>query len=289
MIGQSYLPCPALRQYARRYQLWHFTFSDVANLPFKPYAPRPEQALGFCPRGYELVEYVADNRIIRKPPSYIMGQFAERTNRHIGTSDFITILVNFHPGILFRVTGIPYHELTNTFIDAEIVFGKRIRLVNERLSSTGNYSEMIAIVEQFLLDVFQTTKNDAHPLDALADSIIRHPENSRITQLAKDSFLCTRQFERKFKERMGVSPKLFTRIARANKVFQTKYLYPDRDWLRAALECGYHDYQHLAKDFIDFAGVTPAEYLLQDEKNAPERLFGARDSSLISEMSFSYQ
>jgi hypothetical protein len=34
-------------------------------------------------------------------------------------------------------------ELTNSFVDAEAVFSKEIRLVNERLSSTGDYLEMI--------------------------------------------------------------------------------------------------------------------------------------------------
>src|SRR5215210_1062075 len=150
MIGQAFLPSPALREYVKSYQLWHFVFANETNLPFKPYAPRPEQALVFCPTGYELVEYVASAKIIKRPRASVIGQYTERINRHVGSADFIILLVNFQPGVLFRITGIPFYELTNTFINAEDIFSKEIRLVNERLNSTSDYKEMIEIVEKFL-------------------------------------------------------------------------------------------------------------------------------------------
>ena len=98
--------------------------------------------------------------------------------------------------------------------------------------------------------------------------------------MAKESFLCNRQFERRFKERMGISPKLLSRIARTHKAFRIKYRHPKMDWLSVALLCGYHDYQHLAKEFQDFAGTSPNLYLLEDDQ-APERLLGEQDSSLL--------
>lgn len=280
MVGQSVLPSPFLREFVKSYQLWHFTFPNSTNLPFKPYAPRPEQTLVFCPRGCELVEYVSTVKIIKRPRSYIMGQYAERTNRHIGSADFITVIVNFQPGVLFRITGIPYSELTNGFVDAESVFSKEIRLVNEQLNSTNHYTEMIAIIENFLSYLLMKIRKDSHPVDAVANCIIEHPENHCLFELAKESFLCFRQFERKFKERMGVNPKLFTRIARMNKAFRTKYHKPSEDWLSIALACGYHDYQHLAKDFQDLASVNPNAYFLEDSTKAPETFFGVKDSSV---------
>lgn len=280
MIGQAFLPGPALREYVRSYQLWHFVFTNETNLPFKPYAPRPEQALVFFPRGYELVEYVASSKIIKRPPAYVMGQYTQRTNRHLGSADVIVLLVNFQPGVFFRLTGIPFFELTNTFIDAEDIFSSEIRLINERLNSTNNYKEMIEIVERFLSHLVKAVKRDTHPLDTVTNLIIEHPENSSVMQLAKESFLSSRQFERKFKERVGVSPKLFARIARVHKAFRTKYHCPDEDWLSIALSCGYHDYQHLVKDFYEFTGSAPTTFLLEILNKSPEGFFGLRDSSL---------
>lgn len=279
MLCQDFLPSPPLRQFVKCYHLRHFIFSEAINSPFKPYAPRPEQTLAFYPRGYERVEHVASGKIIQRPRSIIMGQYVERTNRHLGGLEFFTFLVNFQPGVLYRLMGIPFHELTNSFVDAEAILHKELRLVNERLNSTDDYQEMIAIVETFLLHIVQTVKIDAHPIDTVTNRLIERPEDLSVLQLAERSFFSTRQFERRFKQRMGVSPKLFTRIARVTKAFRIKYNRPDLDWLSIALQCGYHDYQHLAKDFQDLAGATPTAYLLDDNK-APERYFGLRDSSM---------
>ena len=280
MIGQAFLPSPGLRPYIRSYQLWHFIFPDKTKLPFKPYAPRPEQTLVFCPRGFELVEYVSTGQLIKRPESYLIGQYTERTNRHIGSQEFLAILVNFQPGVLFRITGIPYHELTNNFIDGETIFSKEIRQVNLRLNSTDDYQEMIRIIEAFFFLLIKKIKIEEHPIDRVTNMLVDHPEKSSLLYLAKESFLCSQQFERKFRERMGISPKLFTRIARMNKAFKFKYRRPDQDWLGIALDCGYHDYQHLVKDFLDFAGLTPAAYLAEDQDKSPEKYFGLPDSSL---------
>jgi AraC-like DNA-binding protein len=279
MICKAFMPNPALGDFVECYQIRHFLFDDISQLPFKPYAPRPEQTLAFYPRGYETVEYVNKGIYVKRSKSHLIGQALERTNRHLGSTDFMVILVNFHPGVLYRITGIPFNELANISIDAETVFGNEIRCVNERLSSTDDYHEMIAIIDEFVFGLVKTIKKDAHPLDAVTLRLIDHPENISVVQLAQSSFLGPRQFERRFKERVGVSPKLFARICRVTKAFKIKYKNPDMDWLSVALWCGYQDYQHLAKDFQALAGANPTAYFSEDN-NAPERLFGLRDSSL---------
>jgi AraC-like DNA-binding protein len=45
------------------------------------------------------------------------------------------------------------------------------------------------------------------------------------------------------------------------------------DWLRIALECNYHDYQHLVRDYKDFTGYGPNAFH-EIESKAPERSFG---------------
>lgn len=279
MIGKALLPSPALQPFIKGYQLWHFIFSDANKLPFKPYAPRAEQSLVFFPRGFELVEHINSGKLIKRPASMLMGQYIERTNRHLGAAESLIILVNFQPGVLHRITGIPFYEITNTFVDAESVFSKQIQIVNRLLNSAESYDEMIRIVETFLTDLIHGIRKEAHPIDSITNLMIENPGNSSIINLAKASFLGTRQFERKFKERMGVSPKVLVRIARMNKALKIKYNNPNEDWLRIALCCGYHDYQHLAKDFLEFARSTPNGYLAEDNQ-APERYFGVRDSSL---------
>ena len=102
--------------------------------------------------------------------------------------------------------------------------------------------------------------------------MVNNGHNS-IEWYSNQACLCHRQFDRKFKERMGINPKLFLRIVRFDRAFRLKNQYPDRDWLSIAFESGYYDYPHLVKDYKELTGFSPVEsYHL--ETKAPERVFG---------------
>jgi len=91
---------------------------------------------------------------------------------------------------------------------------------------------------------------------------IRHVIDSScvetVAALAKRSYLSKRQFERKFKEYAGFSPKLFTMIIRFNYAYM---LCKDksRSLLDIAHSCGYYDQAHFNRDFKMFAGFQPRE------------------------------
>ena len=272
MISQSFLPSLPLREYVRKYHIRHFEFDGSNNLPFKPYPPRPEQGLVFYPREPETVEYVDEGLKYQRPHSMIMGQYTIRTNRHTA-KDFIVLIADFQPGVLHRLTGIPIDKLTNTDVDAVSVLGKEIRLVNERLNSTGNYQEMIDIVETFLFLIVNRLKKDSHSVDEIGKLIYAHSGKFSLDWLARQACLCQRQFERKFKERLGVGPKTYSRIARLYQSYKMKVDHPGEDWLSIALACGYHDYQHLAKDYREFSNSTPSALFHENDK-APEKQFG---------------
>ena len=90
-----------------------------------------------------------------------MGQQSEITNRYVG-NDFLVFQIVFRPGALFRITGIPSYELTNSYIDAETIFPKEIKNINEQLHQAKDYIEMKTIVESFLWRQVQHQKKETH-------------------------------------------------------------------------------------------------------------------------------
>ncbi|HTM92441.1 MAG TPA: helix-turn-helix domain-containing protein, partial [Flavisolibacter sp.] len=76
--------------------------------------------------------------------------------------------------------------------------------------------------------------------------------------LANNNFLSVRQFERKFKEFSGFSPKLFLRITRFNSLLNKTFL--SKSLTQIAYEFGYHDQSHFIHDFRKFSGHNPKEY-----------------------------
>ena len=271
-------PHPALREYVRLFQIVGCTFPNtMQQLPVKAYYPKAENCLSFFPKDLEKIEYGFDGKLIPCNLTRLYGQHNISTNRHVGR-DFMVFQIQFQPGALARLTGMPMSLLTNTFIDAETAFSKEIRSVSERLSYTKHYTEMIPIVEGFLFYLIKrqpTNHYKSHllPIDRVNQFILEKKGNISLDWLANQACLSTRQFYRQFTERHGTSPKMYARIARFENIMKNKNLAPHKDWLSIALELGYHDYQHLVRDFKEFTTLTPNQFLIADGK-APERIFG---------------
>ena len=273
MIFKDFYPTLQLKEFVEVYHLRHFIVpATVDKIPFKPYPPRPEQCIAFYPRGSETSELIPGNAKVTKPRSVISGQFTNRINRYT-TSEFMIILVVFKPGALHRMTSIPFYELTNTHVDLESVFPQESREVNERLNSCDDYTEMINIIETFLVCLFAKIKIESRQADEVFNIILTKPDKYSLDWLANQACLSPRQFERKFYDYIGVTPKMFLRITRFHLTYNMRLKYPDEDWLSIAVACGYHDYQHLVRDYKEFANTTP-NLLFAEEYKAPERILG---------------
>lgn len=269
---QDYPPHPALREFIRNYQIIRWAFSGNALPPPKLLAPRPEHSLAFYIRDKQSFTYLDSTRPIVYPQTILSGIHTVTINRDCG-HDFLVLKVVLQPCALYRLTGIPAAELTSSFVDAEAIWGKAIRPIFEQLANADTLATMLAVVEQFMIGLIQRTTRNEHPVDRASQLMLTSPSASSLDWLARQSGLSIRQFIRKFDERTGVSPKLFDRITRFNRVYRLKNSQPNLDWLSIALSCGYYDYQHLAKDYKDFTATTPVSFYETDKK-APERSFG---------------
>lgn len=272
MFSGDIKPGIALAEYVRAYRILDVSFTDQQSIPFKAYPPRPQHSIFFYPKDTEVVKYNGSDTVYSGLKTSIMGQQTISCNRYVA-KNFLTLQVIFQPGILHRITGIPANELNNCYLDAELILGKNVSLVNEQLSFASDYSEMIQIVEKYLSPLIHRFRKSEHTVDRISKLMIENVYLYTLDWFCKEACLCPRQFERKFKEYIGVNPKLYARIIRFDNVFRMKNKYPHKDRLSIAIYCGYHDYQHLAKEYKDFTGCTPTEFFELDT-NAPERFFG---------------
>jgi AraC-like DNA-binding protein len=272
MILRDFLPSLHLREYVRKHQIIRFEFDPRTIIPCKVYCPRPETCLVFRLRNPQEVSYPPDPAILVHPKCTIMGQHTVVTNRYTG-SDFWILQMVLQPSALFRLSGIPAYEITNTFIDAEAVWGKKISSIQEQMCNTESIEEVIKMAEGFLERLIKRSETSLHGIDKISSVILNQDRPLSMDQLASDACLSSRQFQRKFTERTGIGPKLFDKVVRFEKAFFMKNANPHLDWLSIALACGYYDYQHLAKDYKYFTNMTPTGFYELDTK-APERTFG---------------
>lgn len=275
MILKDFKPAPDVQAFVQLFRIVHLEFSPTEVIPIKAYPPRPEQCLAFYPFDRETVEYAHSKKVINHLPVVLYGQFTEVTNRLIGHR-FLVFQIVFLPGAIYRLTGIPSNELINEYLDGSIFFGNQVHEVNEQLFEAPNYQAMLDIGNRFIRQLMAKANQSFMPIDWACAALLKQTNPFSVDQLAKAACYSPRQLERKFKERTGVNPKLFMRIIRFDYAFRQKNTSPDMEWLSIALECNYHDYQHLVKDYKDFTGLSPNQFHLIED-NAPERQFGLNE------------
>lgn len=272
MLLNEIKPSPFLTDYIRLYRIIDFYFPNVATVPVKAYPPRPEHCLQFMAKDLEAIIY-PDSGLPVSPKSVVfMGPHTKMIHRYPG-KEFLAFQVIFQPGAICQLTNTASSELTNLYLDAEDLFGKGIHLVNEQLFFAKNYTEMVGIVECFLIEFIKKRKQKQHPVDEISKGMIQEHNKYSLDKFLKAACLSHRQFDRKFKERIGLAPKQFLQLSRFDKAFRMKNRFPQMDWLSVAVYCGFYDYQHLVKDYKEFTGCTPAQFFAIDNQ-APERALG---------------
>lgn len=263
MIFSCIAPSPGLRHVVRDYLIAHFRFDPEKPVPHKRYSPKPEQGITFFVRGRPSIVNPLTGEIRVAPPVAIFGQQMKRCNVHL-TPEFLMFRVHFQPGALFRVLKVPLYEFGEDYFDAELILGAAVQDVSERLATANSYAEMVETVEGYLLrSVVRATEN-VLPLDRAAARLTADPVHSSLDWLARQACLSPRQFNRKFTERIGVGPKLYSRLVRYHRAYLYKAAHPAIAWPTVAIAFGYTDYQHLVRDFRQFTNATPTTWLLED-------------------------
>ncbi len=155
--------------------------------------------------------------------------------------------IRFHPGGAGQLLGMPMQELTGQVIAAG-------DLGLHSLTRHATFPD----IERALLEL---ERGRPDPLvDEAARLLGRAPDVGAAAALLGAS---PRQLERRFKTRVGMSPKHFARIRRFQRVFPT--IERGGGWVDAAAACGYYDQAHLIRDFRAFAGEAPSHLLAGDD------------------------
>lgn len=178
-----------------------------------------------------------------------------------------SMIVNFKPGGMYRLFGVPLSKMVNSELDAFLVLGKEMDDLMDRLMNSKTDELKNEIVQNFLfkkIDFFKPIL----PFDLAVQELILNKGNLTMEHVASQACLSLRQFQRIAKERIGISPKFYARTARFSSAYKHKEQFPNTPWIKIAHEYGYYDQMHLIRDFKFFAHSNPSELKEEDIRSS---------------------
>lgn len=172
-----------------------------------------------------------------------------------------TLGVQFKPGGIFPLLHIKADELNGEIISLSSIIGnlKSDKLYSRLLGSTSPLKQLKCL-EQFLLGSLGLG-DSVHPVVMFALQKLQSSfYQDRISELAESFGLSPKRFTDIFKQEVGITPKLFSRIKRFQQVLTRINSKQPINWTHLAFEFGYYDQSHLIRDFKVLSALTPSEY-----------------------------
>jgi AraC-like DNA-binding protein len=175
--------------------------------------------------------------------------------------------------------GCPAGELASIDLPAEDVFGSVVDEWRERLAGAADWPERFAILDAALTRRLAEERSAPAPLARAWRLLLEGRGLASIGALAQQVGWSERHLSNRFREEIGLTPKLAARVIRfdhARRALQAEHLRDGRsDIARVAAESGYFDQSHLDRDFTEFAGLPPSRWLAHEFGNVQDSRLAA--------------
>lgn len=198
------------------------------------------------------------------PQCFLTGQATRNYELSLfGTIGMIGIV--FRPAGLGTLFNLPLAELTDERINLyDILDRKMVETIAERIMESKSHAERIQVLIQFLNQQLMLNENRIDNIDFAANYIVNKKGIINVNTLMNDLYMSRRQFERKFLQKVGLSPKYYARVRRMSYLCSLMAGKRQVNWQHLLYDCGYYDQAHFIKDFTSFLGRTPNDYLLHN-------------------------
>lgn len=263
VIFNEFKPSDQLKPYVEFFWTGSFNTGDSAFF-----------AQRVIPNGYvELIIHLSDfhcelfqGKDYEPSPNFtIIGMFTKPYDVHFRKK--VNVLgIRFKPEGIFHVFGIPAAEIGSDFTDIKNITGRRFMEFTEQLKETRSVAAKILLAEKYLYRNLDRNRINLYYLNLAAELIRDRKGMLTIEELSAKVYISRRQLEREFKQKLGISPKFYMRIARLNEVnrqIQNGHRFMLSD---LAYSSGYTDQAHFIKDFKYFTGESPSVFVRDKDR-----------------------
>lgn len=251
-------PPQELRNYIRYFWVLESDGPDPGRTSFRTIADG-------CPG---IVFYQSDNGAFFRddkqlPGIFLYGQASIHSDIH-APCQLSAIGVYFYPNALQTVFGFNAVELTDSCIDLNETHSARLFSLKEQLLNVLSAEEKIRILSSYLISLICNKDIYTDPIaQHVLSRIVSSHGSISLKELHKSVSLSERTFERRFRQSIGISPKLFSRICRFQASLNQLRNNDYQKLSDLAFQHDYADQSHHIRDFKEFAGCSPYQFQKQ--------------------------
>ena len=211
--------------------------------------------------GDDIKRYTSESEFILQPRAMVLGQTIEPF--YIEPTGFVkTFAVRFYPYGFANFVSEPISNLANKETPLVQLFGKETADdLEQKIIKAENTEQRISIIEKFLLNRLNDEKTINAIVKNTVDSLLSTNGSASIHSILKDDPSKRRQLERNFKKQIGVSPKQLGKVIRLQTALKMLLDQKSENLTSVAYESDYFDQAHFIKDFKEFTGINPGEFI----------------------------
>ena len=164
----------------------------------------------------------------------------------------------FQPAQAPAFTRVPGQVLADRLVALEELWGGEARGLPARLREV-DLPACLEVLEATLRGRLAAPRGAAGTLDlpGLLGWIRAEAGRLSVERIARAAGVSRQHLTRTFRERVGLSPKRYCRIARFQAALGHLGAGAPLDWARVAAQCGYADQSHLIGEFRELSSLTP--------------------------------
>jgi AraC-like DNA-binding protein len=170
--------------------------------------------------------------------------------------------------------GLPAGELRDLTTEGADVLGKSATQLREQICEMNTWPERFAVLARYLRGRYADAAHRKQPRPEVLEAwrwIAWHRGTGSMAGLAQHVLLSQRQLTTVFRAEVGLTPKAVSRLMRfenaRQRLAQTVRSSTPSDITAVAHACGYFDHSHLVRDFQQYVGTSPTQWLTEERRN----------------------
>jgi AraC-like DNA-binding protein len=171
--------------------------------------------------------------------------------------------------------GLPAGALAGIVVELEELLGTHANELAERLAAAPSWRACFSVLDDALTGLAGRADEVADTTAYAWHRILESAGSVKIGALANELAYSRRHLTQRFNQEYGLTPKQAARVVRFERSWSVLRRLErsrrqgeaceNRSLADVAVECGYYDQAHLARDWNDLAGCAPSAWLAAEE------------------------